>query len=298
MATITLTDRISVRVTAKDSTDTSNQNTTNGGNVASALGGSGLTDSEKEELGESLGETVTDENGRTYARSDKVAGVLKKLSQDGKLTPTYDGIDGYCFNNVFIGQTVRIETNFRDPAGVLSTINEITPSSGNVYVSAYYAGSGYGTGFMFYSKESFSVDSLLTNYNTSGAVTSNKSNHYTAESRSVTINNESYSFFVCSSFFNMPSESVTRSVSPNIDRNNVDDLSSSSSLKNKYAAGTLFGGTSGGAIVDPTGKTDAQIQKDLEDFAALNGCKMTSESGNSYIAVTDANGDPLYFLGT
>lgn len=305
MATITLTDRISVRVTAKDSTETSNQNKTNGGNVASALGGSGLTDSEKEELGESLGETVTDEDGRTYARSDKVAGVLKQIAAAGKLsepTTEYDGITEngivYKLNPVYSGGYIA-KRYWDENNTKLNT--ERNYSSNALFVIT-------GGRSVFFSKESFVVNNEQTLYPNSmyndppsGEPTVN---NYKNDSKAtnVTINGVRYSFFIINDRFETTYGHGGGNVYTIDASYKTEEHGYAGDSTNflKCVAGTLFGPThkSGGAKIDPTEKTDAQIQKDLEDFAALNNCKMTSKSGDSYIAVTDANGNPLYFLGT
>lgn len=315
MATITLTDRISVRVTAKDSAESSAQKKRDGGNTAAALGSTGLTDSEKEELGDDLGETLTGEDGRTYARSDKVAGVLKKLKEDGALDeettvykygnvgvvsvgslPEVEGLvyshtsGSKWFGPVAIGQKDGINvklcvgdmTYYPDKSFLNNLMIGITRCNKSPSVDSY-------TLLFKYIGDSIASNNAkkfgLRTFTDSGTY------NYYGTDFDVSSNNPAGSFAIANdNFFSKGLNNISSSLVP-ITLVGQEMLSLT-------AYGDLHEETTGGPKVDPTGKTDAQIQKDLEDFAALNNCKMTSDSGDTYIAVTDANGNPLYFLGT
>lgn len=302
MATITLTDRISVRVTAKDSTESSAQKKRDGGNTAAALGGTGLTDSEKEELGDDLGETLTGEDGRTYARSDKVAGVLKKLKEDGALdeeTTVYKYGASVASIPVLSLPYVTIPGSqwWKGFGPILEATNGV-----KLYVTSTYninssdaiedmrpanIGAIHSTGsdnkiFILNLTELYNAGKTAENYAwifTDGSQYAYKSRPYMETAATL--------------FNDYATDSQLQNGSVNVPVTAVGNIYY---RLDNYGSRTEE--TTGGPKVDPTGKTDAQIQKDLEDFAALNNCKMTSDSGDTYIAVTDANGNPLYFLGT
>lgn len=310
MANITLTDRISVRVTAKNDTEASTQKKRDGGNVASALGGTGLTDAEKEEIGNSLGETVTGEDGKVYAKSEKIAGALKNLKTNGKLSEpeeVHEGIEDHNGNIVNIPEGTIVR---KGPA-VLKKDQKLSANDDyygqhdeytlpdNVYYVAYKINNS-----VFYdafSKESFTVSGK--HWSDSSA---NSPSIYekAATAKSVTITtkngNRTYSFFVANNLGGATAPDTENPVSVWVTPSG--DNPAVTSITYSQFAAYLFGPShiSGGAPLDPTGKTDDQIKKDIEDAATANNAIMHfgSNPTDTYVAVTDANGNPLYFLGT
>lgn len=325
MGIITLTDRISVRVTAKNDTESSNQNKRDGGNVASALGGTGLTDSEKEEIGEGLGETVTGEDGKTYAKIGNVATMYSKLYQDGKLS---EPSTTYRYGNVAaiplsaIGPVaVRINNDGTYWWGyIINTIGDQRK-----FISAPGSGAGSFTGATP-PDEVYSIGSIQAaiikygpEYELSPGYTLIL---YLGENERFCINNsvnkslasENYPF---GSFAgNQWTYSTSADIS-NIMRGSSRQTLSDFESKNPLASDvnipvtevdrirslTDYGEaqtiTEGGPKIDPT-KSDADIAKDIEDAATANNAIMHfgSNPTDTYVAVTDANGNPLYFLGT
>jgi len=81
MSIITLTDRISVSVRAKNDTEKSAQNKATGANIQKALGGSGLSDTDLEEIGNV--NSVTDEDGNEWIPMNDWIGAGRKMKEKG-----------------------------------------------------------------------------------------------------------------------------------------------------------------------------------------------------------------------
>lgn len=275
-----LTDRTSVRVTAKSETDANNQKKNDANNIAKALGKNGdLDDAKASSVASKLGNTITDEDGTTWAKSSEVAAAAKELDGEIGEKEIHKGLedsDGtvYNFTNVYT-PPVDAYINPNNP----NYKGSISLESGSCYVVF-----NDGLGAYAFSKESFSVT-----YRYGVAVIA------AGDPTSVTINDISYSFFTTSL---IPSSmgAVTKD-SPGV----CVETNDNGWGDKKCAAGYLFGAVEySGSKID-TSKSEDQIKDELESKAWAQGkaAKINPiEPNETYIAVTDANGNPLYFLGT
>lgn len=81
MSIITLTDRISVSVRAKNNTEKSAQNKATGANIQKALGGSGLNDTDLEEIGNV--NSIADEQGNEWIKMEDIIAAGRKMKENG-----------------------------------------------------------------------------------------------------------------------------------------------------------------------------------------------------------------------
>lgn len=81
MSIITLTDRISVSVRAKNETERSSQSKATGANIQKALGGSGLSDADLEEIGNV--NSITDEDGNEWIKMSDIIAAGRKMKEKG-----------------------------------------------------------------------------------------------------------------------------------------------------------------------------------------------------------------------
>lgn len=299
MANITLTDRIAVRVTAKNETEASDQKKRDGGNVADALGATGLTDAEKEAVGASLGETVTGEDGKTYVKSEKIAGALKNLKANGKFQAEPDD---YTFGDYGVhiisvpsvindyGEYGKYDREDRYPTPVLS-------SSGAMYAVI----NDNNTDYALFSLST--IHGVFRNYFTGDI---NGEQDYT---QTVTIKGNSYTFGWISTVMSRVPEgknyTETRYHFAPPPASEAGNFTSNISIN--FYAEFLFGlreptahTGGGGSKIDPTGKTDEQIKSEIEEAAAANNAvaHFSQNPTDTYVAVTDEHGNAMYFLGT
>lgn len=220
MSIITLTDRISVSVRAKNNTEKSAQNKATGANIQRALGGSGLSDSDLEEIGNV--NSIQDEHGNEWIKMEDIIAAGRKMKEKGAFNNKEihegltDSVTGtvYNFTNVYTPPVVAyINPNNPNYKGSISL------ESGSCYVVF-----NNGLGAYVFSKESFSVW-----YHYGLAVNA------VGDPASVTINDITYSFFAASL---LPSSmsNVTKD-SPGVCVETDDNGWGGS----KYAAGYLFG---------------------------------------------------------
>ena len=80
---ITVTDRISVRVTAKNQEQSNSQKRDVGGSIAKTLGNGNVSDSLKDQLGNTKNPVITDENGDTWVSEEDVIDAGKAMNTDG-----------------------------------------------------------------------------------------------------------------------------------------------------------------------------------------------------------------------
>lgn len=80
---ITVTDRISVRVTAKNQEQSNSQKRDVGGSIAKTLGNGNVSDSLKDQLGNTKNPVITDENGDTWVSEEDVIDAGKAMNDAG-----------------------------------------------------------------------------------------------------------------------------------------------------------------------------------------------------------------------
>lgn len=83
MSKITLTDRISVSVRAKNDTESNQQKVDTGNNIARALGGTNANDVDAANIGTTSKPTITDENGNEWVSMQDIIDAGKKMQQNG-----------------------------------------------------------------------------------------------------------------------------------------------------------------------------------------------------------------------
>lgn len=114
MSVITLTDRIQVSVRAKNETEKSAQNKATGANIQKALGGSGLNDTDLEEIGNV--NSIADENGNEWIKMEDIIAAGRKMKEKGAFADKHKGItiDGVNYNvsNLLPPETKLVEPNF------------------------------------------------------------------------------------------------------------------------------------------------------------------------------------------
>lgn len=86
---ITVTDRISVRVTAKNQEQSASQKRDVGGSIAKTLGNENVSDSLKDQLGNTKNPVITDENGDTWVSEEDVIDAGKAMKENG----AFDGAE-------------------------------------------------------------------------------------------------------------------------------------------------------------------------------------------------------------
>lgn len=96
MGIITLTDRISVRVSAKNDMQSNDYKKATGGAIASKLGNGNVSDSLKSQLGNTKNPTITDENGDTWVSMEDMIDAGKAMNGDGAFEET----TSYRYGNV------------------------------------------------------------------------------------------------------------------------------------------------------------------------------------------------------
>lgn len=99
MGIITLTDRISVSVRAKNDSQSNSQKRDTGKNIANALtsgGSANISDTLADELGNTSKPTITDEQGREWVAMSDIITAGKKMQQEG----AFDEKTTYRYGNV------------------------------------------------------------------------------------------------------------------------------------------------------------------------------------------------------
>lgn len=99
MGIITLTDRISVSVRAKNETESNSQKRATGRNIANALtsgGKANISDSLADQLGNTSKPTIADEQGREWVAMSDIIAAGKKMQQEG----AFDEKTTYRYGNV------------------------------------------------------------------------------------------------------------------------------------------------------------------------------------------------------
>lgn len=247
MGIITLTDRISVRVSAKNDTQSNDYKKATGGAIANKLGNGNVSDSLKSQLGNTKNPTITDENGDTWVSMEDMIDAGKAMNGDGAFATDeiHDGIDGINLGQVHSGPMTLINT-------VLSlTDHYCYEIPGNVYF--YFFNSGNGV--KLFSKNQFQVHEYKKKADT-GDISGESYSNSTASTQ--TINGVSYSFFTMSSVKSYKLD----------DNVNASDYGIITGTSNEYTAmaAYLFGPvhTTGGSSYDWT-KTDAELEEDIRD---------------------------------
>ena len=314
-----LTDRTSVRVIAKSETDANNQKKNDANNIAKALGKDGdLDDTKASSVASKLGNTITDENGTTWAKSSEVAAAAKEL--DGAFEEKIES-KGIIENGKHYGYSNPTWwTEFYSWAG-----NAQTDSNDNEYFQGGHVSFSGRTFALTISDNSripdlFYSSSPFAHYKAGkyGGGVREGDTDVSIRSRniiSVTINGTTYTAYEVNSDSNSNSDyndAFTRAKTEwvDADRNwgNIipkselfDPSLTSNADYNKHIIATLYGvQETGGSKID-TSKSEDQIKDELESKAWKQGkaAKINPvEPNETYIAVTDANGNPLYFLGT
>lgn len=96
MSVITLTDRVSVSVRAKNDSQSSSQKRDTGKNIAKALGNDSISDSLADQLGATTKPTITDENGNEWVSMADIIAAGKKMNENG----AFEEETKYKFGNV------------------------------------------------------------------------------------------------------------------------------------------------------------------------------------------------------
>lgn len=300
----TLTDRTSVRVTAKSDTDANNQKKNDANNIAKALGKDGdLDDSKASSVASKLGNTITDENGTTWAKSSEVAAAAKEL--DGEIpkdipyytTPTLDGV--YLYKSVNISSDTKW---YRENVFEHNTLKELSveSSSASTYLVLKYSSGG----------NEIRVDGVGVSTNSpEGIVTRTISIHDVIKGDDGGDRTETGD--LTSSFRTIDAYPLNTSGEEYIGYANVNE--SSINLNGYQLTDVNIPNSSISTAIGknlefhkPTSKIDsskseAEIKNELESKAWAQGkaAKINPiEPNETYIAVTDANGNPIYFLGT
>ena len=100
MSSITLTDRITVSVRAKNETQGNSQKRDTGRNIAKALGNDSISDSLADQLGNTKNPTITDENGNEWVSMEDIIAAGRKMKENGAFdNDSWDKYEGanYCF---------------------------------------------------------------------------------------------------------------------------------------------------------------------------------------------------------
>lgn len=87
---ITVTDRISVRVSAKSQEQSAAQKRAVGGAIAKSLGNEDIPDSLKDQLGNTTKPVVYDENGNAWISIDDIIAAGRKMNENGALPDKED----------------------------------------------------------------------------------------------------------------------------------------------------------------------------------------------------------------
>lgn len=128
MANKILTDRVSVRVTAKQS-DQSSQNKATGRTLEKALGGSGLTDAQAEAIGANIPDNkmAIDENGNLWLDEDQLVAAGKAMYANGvfDVQEVHEGINGYDLAEAHVYKGPGSVTIYRKNPESTSASNQI-----------------------------------------------------------------------------------------------------------------------------------------------------------------------------
>lgn len=290
----TLTDRTSVRVTAKSETDANNQKKNDANNIAKALGKEGdLDDTKASSVASKLGNTITDENGTTWAKSSEVAAAAKELDGEIDAEPEYDEYTTSNGYKIFhISALTGIARNgSRTIDGTYHRGDSTETWSGDMYIS----------GTLTYNEstsEYYLTYSILSDGNDimyEDSFSGYDGSSYSKTGIQIQAGNIQEGSFVS---YILDYGPAFNEISPMLPFNGKVSLSPATVEAAVRNGGTHHGG--GGSKVD-TSKSEDQIKNELESKAWKQGkaAKINPiEPNETYIAVTDANGNPLYFLGT
>lgn len=299
----TLTDRTSVRVTAKSDTDANNQKKNDANNIAKALGKDGdLDDSKASSVASKLGNTITDENGTTWAKSSEVAAAAKELDGEIEETPEWDE---YVHNGMVVYRCNNISYHINDrlyyPQGHpgYHYLDDLVTITGDLFTTVEcdetnWDGTIYHDGKIFGSFGTASSEGTYTENRIYTYIDPN--DEYYGQS----YNHSGYPSISSPGAISSYGGIGGHGLSPNLyGRDNVPTLTRTliDSLLNEQPVAHHGGG---GSKID-TSKSEDQIKDELESKAWKQGkaAKINPvEPNETYIAVTDANGNPLYFLGT
>lgn len=94
MSSITLTDRITVSVRAKNETQGNSQKRDTGRNIAKALGNDNISDALADQLGNTKNPTITDENGNEWVSMEDIIAAGRLMKENGAFNekPVYEGL--------------------------------------------------------------------------------------------------------------------------------------------------------------------------------------------------------------
>lgn len=297
MASTQLTARVSVRVQAKNASQTASQKRDTGGNIARALGNGDISDSLKDEIGDTTKPTIADENGNEWVAIEDIIAAGKKMYANGAFEEKtiYDGITDnetgeiYRFRHVGMGPFTLRYTIRERSTGKISAIYEAEVPSGVLY-TATEDSNGVSTSFLLCSKTDFTctLRTIIYDYNPDPqTIASDSTQTRSASAYTISINGVSYSAFynsaivtISKSYFNTEGRwEIVDSNYPDPGSWEHIDNATADRLK-KYCIGTLFGesNTTGGSLIDWT-KSDAEIEEDIRN---LHETWDVSEHSGSY----------------
>lgn len=272
-----LTDRTSVRVTAKSDTDANNQKKNDANNIAKALGKNGdLDDAKASSVASKLGNTITDENGTTWAKSSEVAAAAKELDGEFEEKTTYK-----------YGNVAAIGIYNFPKCGQWGSTNQFW-IKGPCWIDSVYGDMGWSHNATMPEDAQAAIVKKVNEDKWYLLMTS-PSGSYINFQASANDGNAGGAYYNKTQI-NRNNSIISEGLIPITEVGEVLSLS-------QY--GDFHEETSGGSKID-TSKSEDQIKKELEDAAAANNAvtHFSSDPTDTYIAVTDANGSPMYFLGT
>ena len=257
MSKITLTDRISVSVRAKNDTESNQQKVDTGNNIANALGGTNVNDVDAANVGTTSKPTITDENGNEWVSMQDIIDAGKKMQQNGAFgeTTSYNGIGGYKFDPVVSGP---VDIVMQNPSSNWSGMIDISHVPSGVLVFAYHS-QNERIGFYAFSETNFEIPYDYA----SGANATNATpppwGTISANSVTATIDGVSYSFFMTNPHGYGGQVATNATI-------NIEHATSIPNDTSKCAAGILFGGstTTGGSLIDwnaPNAEIERQIKE-------------------------------------
>ena len=270
---ITLTDRISVSVRAKNETQANNQKKDTGNNIARALGGTNATDADAISVGTTKKPTITDSNGNEWVSMEDIIAAGKKMKENGAFSGNHSGLDNgsgdkYNLNNVY-----TFSGNLDIPI----------PGSSNHLNYHYYPESNAsiymistGSKVTFFSKESFNT--VWSNIRTSDDIDVGNGLSTPIQATTVTINGASYSYFY--------STNSTRNVDISASGiSNYEEGIPGALYEN--IAGYLFGPvSSGGSLIDwdaPNAEIERQIKNLHETWDVSEHPGASQSMGGTYV---------------
>ena len=245
MGIITLTDRISVRVSAKNDTQSNDYKKATGGAIANKLGKGDVSDSLKSQLGNTKNPTITDENGDTWVSMEDMIDSGKAMNAAGAFDEKeiHEGIGDYGI----IGPYASAFESYDKSNGSL-----VYEWSGNCYMFLEDPITSQGRTQTLYafSKEDFSITRVMYPSSDQASTTILTPYPYT-----VSLYNVSYSYFA-----------LVLGLNYNNTLEFAHSMRSGQQISMQDIAAFLFGPThtTGGSSYDWT-KSDAEIEEDIRD---------------------------------